>query len=228
MILFLCLSVAVGAFLILKGENMLIKTIPVGPLESNCYVMADEETKQAIIVDPGDEPDMILEQAEGLKVLYIVLTHAHFDHIGAVNDIKEATGAEVALHEADSQIYESAKEHAAFWGFTLEPPAPPDILLHEGDELLVGGLSFAVIHTPGHSPGSICLYTDGTVITGDTLFAGSVGRTDLPGGDIKQMKKSFRRLLSLPDDTTVLPGHGSSTTIGIEKEHNMFVAEFLQ
>jgi glyoxylase-like metal-dependent hydrolase (beta-lactamase superfamily II) len=210
-----------------RENEMIVKTIPVGPLEANCYILADEETKQAIIVDPGDEPDMILEQAEGFKVLFVVLTHAHFDHVGAVNDIKEATGAEVALHEADFAVYETAKDHAAFWGFEIEPPDMPTLALHDGDEFLVGNLSFAVIHTPGHSPGGMCIYTEGALITGDTLFAGSVGRTDLQGGDISAMKASFRRLMGLPDETTVFPGHGPTSTIGIEKEHNMFAAEFL-
>jgi glyoxylase-like metal-dependent hydrolase (beta-lactamase superfamily II) len=206
---------------------MLIKTIPVGALEANCYILADEATGDAIIVDPGDEPDIILEQAEGLTVRYIILTHAHFDHVGAVNEIREETGAEVALHEADFEVYQTAKDHAAFWGFEIEPPQMPTIALKDGDEILVGSLSFTIIHTPGHSPGGMCLYSDGALITGDTLFAGSVGRTDLQGGDMKQMKESFRRLMGLPDDTTVLPGHGPSTTIGIEKEHNMFSADFL-
>jgi glyoxylase-like metal-dependent hydrolase (beta-lactamase superfamily II) len=206
---------------------MIIKTIAVGQLEANCYIIADEETQKAIIVDPGDEPDTILEQAEGLDVQYIVLTHAHFDHVGAVAEIKEATGAAIALHEADRQTYEDVKEHAAFWGFMLEPPPPPDVLLKEGDEIQAGNMGFVVIHTPGHSPGSICLYTDGVVLTGDTLFAGSVGRTDFPGGDIGLLRESFRRLMGLPEETAVMSGHGPASTIGREREENMFSMEFL-
>jgi glyoxylase-like metal-dependent hydrolase (beta-lactamase superfamily II) len=223
-----CTVLTLAAYLLFEWENeMIIKTIPNGALEANCYILADEATNQAIIVDPGDEPDIILEQAEEFKVLYIVLTHGHFDHVGAVNDIKEATGAEVALHEADFDIYAGAKDHAAFWGFEIEPPDMPTLALKEGDELLVGDLSFVVIHTPGHSPGGMCLYSEGALITGDTLFAGSIGRTDLPGGEMNKMKESFRRLMGLPDETTILPGHGPSSTIGTEKEHNMFAAEFL-
>lgn len=206
---------------------MIIKTIPVGPLEANCYVVADENTKEALVIDPGDEPDRIMDILEGLKVRHIVLTHAHFDHAGAVPDIKVETGAAIAIHKDELEIYGAAKDMAAFWGYELDPLPPPDVLLKEGDELKVGGYAFTVLHTPGHSPGSISLYGNGIVFTGDTLFAGSVGRTDFPGGDIGKMKASFRRLLSLPDNTRVLSGHGPETTIGREKTENFFVQEFL-
>jgi glyoxylase-like metal-dependent hydrolase (beta-lactamase superfamily II) len=206
---------------------MIIETLPVGQLEANCYLLADEKSGEAMIIDPGDEPDRIIEKAEGLNVRYIVLTHGHFDHVGAVSELKEATGAEIAIHESDVEVYGSVKEHAEFWGFMLDPPPRPDILLKEGDEIVLGNLCFVVYHTPGHSPGSMCLYTNGVVITGDTLFSGSVGRTDFPGGDIGQMKESFRRLMGLPDDTAVLSGHGPATTIGRERIQNMFAAEFL-
>lgn len=207
---------------------ILIKTIPVGQLEANCYVVMDEDSSEAIIVDPGDEPDRILEIAEGLDVKHIVLTHAHFDHVGAVEEIKEATGAEIALHADDLPVYESAQDHAAYWGLNMPPLPKPDVFLGEGDEIYIGQSKLVVVHTPGHSPGSICLYSDqGFVLTGDTLFAGSIGRTDFPGGSYKSMRESFRKLMGLPAGTNVLSGHGPVSTIGAEKSDNMFSAEFL-
>lgn len=207
---------------------ILIKTIPVGQLEANCYVVMDEDSAEAIIVDPGDEPDRILEIAEGLDVKYIVLTHAHFDHVGAVEDIKEATDAQIALHQADMPVYETVQDHAGYWGFNMPPLPKPDVFLNEGDEIYIGQAKLTVIHTPGHSPGSICLYSDqGFVLTGDTLFAGSIGRTDFPGGSYKSIRESFRKLMGLPAGTNVLSGHGPASTIGTEKSDNMFSAEFL-
>jgi glyoxylase-like metal-dependent hydrolase (beta-lactamase superfamily II) len=210
-----------------EEARMIIKTVPVGPLEANCYIVADEDTGKALIIDPGDEPDRILEAAGDFEVHYIVLTHAHFDHVGAVKEVKEATGAEIALHEDDLAVYRTVAEQGAIWGFELEDLPPPDMLLKGGDEILFGGLGLAVIHTPGHSPGSISLYREGVLITGDTLFAGSVGRTDFPGGSMGLLRESFRRLMSLPDETSVLSGHGPATTIGREKRENMFSSEFL-
>jgi len=207
---------------------MIIKTLAVGPLEANCYIVADGENKEAFVVDPGDEPDRIADVIEdmGLKVKYIVLTHAHFDHVGAVPDIKKETGAPVAVHEDELPLYDSIKDQAAFWGYEAEPLPPPDALLKEGAELKIGSLSFKVLHTPGHSPGGICLFGNGIIFTGDTLFQGSVGRTDFYGGDMEKLKSSFKRLLSLPPSTRVFPGHGPSTTIEIELKENLFVEEF--
>ncbi len=209
---------------------MLIKNIVVGPLEVNCFIIVDEETKQAVVIDPGDEPDRILDiiKENNLKVDCIICTHAHFDHVGAVADIKKETGARVAIHRDELEIYQGAKDQAAFWGYELDPlPAlpAPDMFVAEGDEIKAGGLSFKVIHTPGHSPGGICLYGERILVTGDTLFAGSVGRTDFYGGDIDELKKSFVRLMSLPPETKVLSGHGPSSTIGREKAENLFSEE---
>jgi glyoxylase-like metal-dependent hydrolase (beta-lactamase superfamily II) len=206
---------------------MIIKTIPVGQLEANCYVLADEDRNEAIIVDPGDEPDRILDEAGDAEVTHIVLTHAHFDHAGAVAEIKKATGAPIVLHEDEQEVYASIQDHGAFWGFKVPPPPPPDLFVQEGHEIPVGKMLFSVLHTPGHSPGGICLYIQGTLITGDTLFMGSVGRTDLPGGSMAELRESFRKLMSLPDDTRVYPGHGPMTTIGKEKVENMFAGHFL-
>lgn len=206
---------------------MMVRSLVVGQLETNCYVVVEEEQKLAMVIDPGDEPDRILELAGGLDVQYIVLTHAHFDHAGAVQEIREATGADIAVHAAEMPVYEGISDQAAFWGFLMEPLPPPDIVLGEGDELLLGNTSFMVIHTPGHSPGGICLYGEGIVFTGDTLFAGSVGRTDFPGGSLKELKASFKRLMTLPPGTIVYPGHGPATTIEKELSDNMFSEEFL-
>ncbi len=202
-----------------------IKTLAVGPLETNCYVVSDKTTGEAMVIDPGDEPDRIIELSEGLDVKYIVLTHAHFDHAGAVPELKEATGARIALHPADKEAYSTVTEQAAFWGFQSDPMPEPDIMLAEGDELSLGGITLRVLHTPGHSPGCICLLGGGVLFSGDTLFKGSVGRTDFPGGSIGELKASFRRLLELPPETAVLPGHGPATTIAGERSYNILSGE---
>ncbi|MEW6115719.1 MAG: MBL fold metallo-hydrolase [Nitrospirota bacterium] len=208
---------------------MIIKTVVVGPLQANCIIIADKESGKAMVVDPGDEPDRILDSIKenNLTVEYIVCTHGHFDHVGAVPELKKETGAPVVIHKDELVIYNGAKDMAAFWGAEIDPLPEPDILAKEGDILTIGTLRFEVFHSPGHSPGGICLYREGTVMTGDTLFAGSIGRTDFYGGDIIKIKKSFQRLMALPDATRVFPGHGPATTIGREKRENMFSAEFL-
>lgn len=208
---------------------MLIKSIVVGPLEVNCFIVADEGSKKAMVVDPGDEPDRIMDTIKNndFVVEYIICTHGHFDHVGAVSDLKKETDAKVLIHNDELEIYDAAKDMAAFWGYDLDPLPDPDILVKEEESIKIGDLSFKVIHTPGHSPGGICLYGEGIVITGDTLFAGSVGRTDFHGGDMNRLKESFKRLMSLPENTRVLPGHGPETTIGREKRENMFSDELL-
>jgi glyoxylase-like metal-dependent hydrolase (beta-lactamase superfamily II) len=208
---------------------MLIKNIIVGPLGVNCFVIADEKTKKAAVVDPGDEPDMIMEiiKKNGFIVEYIICTHGHFDHVGAVSDIKKETGANVLIHKEELVIYNAALDMAAFWGYNIDPLPEPDIFVKDEDIIDIGDLQFKVLHTPGHSPGGICLYGNNILITGDTLFEGSVGRTDFYGGDIEKLKQSFKRLMTLPDDTRVLPGHGTETTIGREKRENMFSEELL-
>ncbi|MEF9475269.1 MAG: MBL fold metallo-hydrolase [Candidatus Mariimomonas ferrooxydans] len=207
---------------------MVVKKLVVGPLEENCYIIGDNKTKQAIVVDPGDEPDRIIDliKENGFEVKSIICTHAHFDHLGAIGDIKKATGAKILINNEDIELYEKVKDQAVLWGYELDDMPEPDGLLKEGDKVRVGNLTFIVLHTPGHSPGGICLYGEGIVVTGDTLFQGSVGRTDFQGGDMTKLKESFRRLLDLPEDTTVLSGHGSETTIGNEKRENLFAMEF--
>jgi len=208
---------------------MIIKRLVVGPLEENTYIIGDEATKQAIVIDPGDEADRIMDviNENGLEVNAIICTHAHFDHIGATGDIKDKTGARILVHQDDLETYDLAKDQGAFWGYSVDDLPRPDGFLEEGDEVKAGNLSFKVMHTPGHSRGGICLYGEGIVITGDTIFQGSVGRTDFPGGSIEKLKESFKRLLELPENTQVLSGHGPETTIGREKTGNFFVNELL-
>jgi len=206
---------------------MVIEKFVVGPLESNCFIVADEKSKECIVIDPGDEPDRILDfvRENNFKVKYIICTHGHFDHVAAVSDIKKETGAGLILHPGDMEIYRGTKDQAKSWGFEIDPQPEPDILASDSYKIEVGGLRFEIVHTPGHSPGGICLYGEGILISGDTLFAGSVGRTDLHGGDIRGLKKSFKRLMSLPHNTKILPGHGPESTIGREKTDNFFASE---
>jgi len=206
---------------------MIIKKFVVGPLENNCFLVIEEVSKECFITDPGDEPDRIMDfvNENTLKVKYLVCTHTHFDHVGAVSDLKKDTGAKIVIHKDDLPIYESSQDHAAIWGFEIDPLPQPDAFVSDGDTIAIGNLQFEILHTPGHSPGGICIYGEGFVITGDTLFAGSVGRTDLPGGDIQKLKTSFKRLMSLSDGVKVLPGHGPETTIGRERTDNFFASE---
>jgi hydroxyacylglutathione hydrolase len=207
---------------------MIVKKFIVGQLENNCFIIGDEKSKECLIIDPGDEPDRILDfiRKNHFEVKYIICTHGHFDHIGAISDIKKETTAILLIHRDDLEIYRSTRDQAALWGFDLEPQPEPAAFVSEGDTIAIGDLRFGVFHTPGHSPGGICLYGEGILVTGDTLFAGSVGRTDFYGGDIRELKKSFKRLMSLPDDVKVLPGHGPESTIGKEKINNFFSYEY--
>jgi hydroxyacylglutathione hydrolase len=206
---------------------MEIETLVLGPLESNCYIVSDEKSREAMVVDPGDETGKIADliDAKKLKVGFIVCTHAHFDHMGGVSAVKEKTGAQIVLHKDDLGIYLSAGKHAVSWGLKITQPPEPDRLVKEGDMLTLGTLRFEVLSTPGHSPGGICLFGEGVLITGDTVFAGSVGRTDLYGGDMESLKRSFARIMSLPPETAILPGHGTPSTVAREKYMNFFIYE---
>lgn len=207
---------------------MIIRSLVVGPLEANCFIIGDEDSKKAMVVDPGDEPDRIIDiiKKDGLFVDYIICTHAHFDHVGAVPDIKGNTDAKIVIHKDELEIYRAARDMAAFWGYDIDPLPDPDQLVDEGDEIRLGTLTFKVLHTPGHSPGGISLFGEGVVITGDTLFAGSVGRTDFHGGDMNRLKQSVERLMSLPPEMEVLAGHGPNSTIGKERTENFFLKLF--
>jgi len=206
---------------------MIIEKVVVGPLEENSYIVADEVSKEAVVIDPGDEPDRIMEliDSNGFNVLAVICTHGHFDHVGAIGDIKKATGARVMIHKDDTETYGMAKEQAVLWGFNVDDLPEPDGFLNDGDEIKAGGMVFRVMHSPGHSPGGICLYGEGVLFSGDTMFQGSIGRTDFPGGSIDKLKESFKRLIELPDDTRVFSGHGPETTIGREKRENFFMSE---
>lgn len=206
---------------------MKIEHLVVGPLQVNCYIAYDEESSEALIIDPGDNADGILRRLDlrGLKPRYIVCTHGHFDHIGGVSAIKAVTGAEVVLHGADLQIYEGARDLASLMGFSVERQPAPDIIVSEGDRLLIGKAVVTLMHTPGHSPGGICLHHDDLLFTGDTIFAGSIGRTDFHGGSLREMKRSFKRIIDMPPATRLLPGHGPDSTVARERETNFFVHE---
>lgn len=196
---------------------------------SNCYVVGSEKTREGMIVDPGAEAGRILKvvQDDGLSIKIIVATHTHGDHIGAVAKVKEATGADFAVHETEGSAKGTGSINrmmGAMMGGSFRAPPQPERLLRDGDTVNVGDLSFKVIHTPGHSPGGICLYGHGVLFCGDTLFNLSIGRTDFPGGDYDQLMDSIRsKLMALPDDTRVLCGHMSETTIGFERKRNPFV-----
>jgi len=205
---------------------MLLKQFVVGQLEVNCWIAGDKTTREVMVIDPGDAPDLILDwiKQEGLKVKYLVCTHSHFDHVGALPELKAFfTEAEIVLHKDDLPIYERAGDMGRLWGFNLEKLPDPDRLVEDGDEITIGDLCVKIIHTPGHSPGGICLLNDGTLFSGDTLFAGSIGRTDLPGGDYNALMNSLKKLADLPGNTIVHTGHGPSSTIGQEKKTNPFM-----
>ncbi|MFC1897788.1 MBL fold metallo-hydrolase [Chloroflexota bacterium] len=206
---------------------MILKNLVVGPFSSNCYIVGSEAGKEGMIIDPGDEADIILENVKelGLEIKSIVLTHAHIDHIGALKEVKKATGAEVAIHADDAQALQE-KSISAMFGLSYPTPPLPDRLLKDGDSIDIGDLHFSVLHTPGHSPGCLCLLGEEIVFSGDTLFNFGIGRYDLPGGDHSQIMNSIHtKLMVLPDNTTVYPGHGAGTTIGTERRGNPFLQD---
>jgi hydroxyacylglutathione hydrolase len=200
--------------------------LTVGALAENCYLLSDSETGGAVLIDPGDEPERLLGALEGLSLEAIWLTHAHFDHIGALAEVHRHFPVPVYLHEADRPLFERAAESAAFFGLTLEQPQLETLLLTSGQRLTLGAHEAECRFTPGHAPGHMAFYfePEGVVLAGDALFQGSIGRTDLPGGDHALLIDSIRReLLSLPDETRVLPGHGPETTVGAERQTNPFL-----
>ena len=213
---------------------MIIETFPVGVLQCNCTVLGCEETRRALVIDPGDDPQLILNALQRLDLTCEALlhTHAHLDHVAATERIAAATGARVLLHEADQFLYDMVDAQARMFGFPVPKTLPVDRHVADGEEMRVGHVRGEVLHTPGHTPGSLCLSVpDGDagkvqprLFAGDTLFLGSIGRTDLWGGDMAAILRSIhQRLMTLPDDTVVVPGHGPLTTIGHERRTNPFL-----
>ena len=209
---------------------MIHEIFPVGPLQCNCSVVGDEQTKEAIVIDPGDDIEdvMAIVQRHGLTVKQIVITHAHIDHVGGAMKLKRLTSAPVLLNEHDYALLKMLDVQAAWIGMAAPEKVAIDGSVGTGDKLSAGSLTADVLHTPGHTEGSVCLYfaPEKKLIAGDTLFAGSIGRTDLPGGSYEKIMRSLHgSVLALPDETIVVPGHGPVTTIGEERRSNPFLVE---
>ena len=205
---------------------MLIKTFPLGPMESNAYILADENTRRAAIIDPGMGSEHLLEALEEdrLRLDYVLNTHGHFDHVYCDGYFTSKTGARLLIHEADVPLLQRMPEYARHYGFSVADPPQPDGFLRDGDIIPIGDLAVRVYHTPGHSPGGVCFHVGDVVFSGDSLLAGSVGRTDIPGGSTPELIASIRaKLLALPDATVVYTGHGPQTTIADERAYNPFL-----
>ncbi len=209
---------------------MIHEILPVGPLRCNCSVIGDEATHEAMVIDPGDDISKIVALLEkhNLKVKQIVITHAHIDHVGGAMKLRALTGAPILLNENDYALLKMLDVQAAWLGMAAPDAVKIDQSLAQGDSLTTGSLVATVLHTPGHTEGSICLYfpAEKKLIAGDTLFAGNIGRTDLPGGSMAKILASLKgKLMELPDETLVVPGHGSLTTIGDERELNPYLQD---
>jgi len=205
---------------------MIVDCVTVGPFQENCYLLADAPGGTAVLVDPGDEPDRIVAMVarRGIVPTAVWLTHAHLDHIGAISGVRRAwPGIPVSLHPADLPVYGYGATAAAMYGLPWEQPEPPEGAFAEGDVLRLGSLRFDVWHLPGHAPGHVAFIGEGVMLGGDCLFAGSVGRTDLPLSDPVAFTRSLGRILTLGDDVVVHPGHGPPTTIGAERASNPFL-----
>lgn len=206
---------------------MIFETLSVGPLQCNCAILGDEKTGEAIVIDPGDEVHRISEILirHKLKCTYLIHTHTHFDHVGATAQLQQKGGGRIAIHKEDLPMFENLPMQAALFGFAPPQSAGVDLFLKDGDEVRCGDIRLEVMHTPGHSPGSISFHLQGKMLfAGDTLFMGSIGRTDLWGGSFDEIIKSIRqRFLTLPDETPVHCGHGPATTIGRERRSNPFL-----
>ena len=213
----------------MKNRAMLFRALELGPFLANCYIVGSDRTGEGIIIDPVAEAETIMDNVRqlGLTIKLIIATHSHPDHIMALGQIKEETGAPFAMHEAESAgmiASGMARVMGMFMSGSAEPLPKPDMSLQDGEAIEVGDLSFTVLHTPGHSPGGISLYGHGMVFVGDTLFNFSIGRTDFPGCSHQQLIESINsKLLTLPDETIVYPGHGPQTTIRAERQHNPFL-----
>lgn len=209
---------------------MIHEILPVGPLQCNCSIVGDEATREAMVVDPGDDVGDVLSvlHKHGMKLKQIVITHAHIDHVGGAMKLKAKTGAPILLNQNDNALLKMLDVQASWLGMRPPEPVVIDQPLSDGDTVTVGGITANVLHTPGHTEGSICVYLPNhqKLIAGDTLFAGSIGRTDLPGGSYDKIISSLHeRVLALPDETIVIPGHGPLTSIGEERETNPFLVK---
>ena len=207
-------------------SDLEIVSLPNGQFAENCYLVGDRLTREAVIVDPGEEPRLFLAELDtrAWQLTAIWLTHAHLDHIMGVAAVKAASGVPIFLHPADRGLYERLPQQGQWMGLTLTPPPPPDRDLTDGGKLRVGGHEFLARHTPGHSPGSVSFLSPGVILGGDVLFNGSIGRTDLPGGDFGTLMNSIQSVfLTLPDSTQIYSGHGPETTVGIERMTNPFL-----
>ena len=205
---------------------MLITTFVLAPMESNAYILADAGTRAAALIDPGIGSEHLLEalEADRLRLEYVINTHGHFDHVYCNGFFTSKTGARLLIHEADVPLLQQMPEFARHYGFSVADPPQPHGFLRHGDILSVGDLAVRVYHTPGHSAGGVCLHVGNALFSGDTLLAGSIGRTDIPGGSYPELVASIRKkLLVLPDATVVYTGHGPQTTIGDEREYNPFL-----
>ncbi len=204
---------------------MMVRTLTVGPFQENCYLLGDGATRDAVLIDPGDEADRLIGEIEreGWTLRALWITHGHIDHVGGIAAIKRHADVPVYLHPADRVLYDHAAEQGRHFGLRIESPPPPDHDLGEGDVMTVGTLSFGVIHVPGHSPGHVAFVGHGVVFGGDCLFAGSIGRTDLPLSDPQALARSLERFAALPEDTVVYSGHGPATTVREERRSNPFL-----
>ena len=205
---------------------MKIVQIPNGQFVENCYLVTDEASRECVVIDPGEEAGLILRRITeaGVRTVAIWVTHAHLDHVMGVPRLSRETGAPIYLHPADRELYDHVIQQGLAFGIRVESLPPPDREFVPGETVRVGTVGFTVRHAPGHSPGSVCLVGDGVVFTGDVLFAGSIGRTDLPGADFDTLIRSIEReLLVLPDSTMVYSGHGPETTVGRERHANPFL-----
>jgi len=210
---------------VVKFCCMILRALVVGPIQANCYILGCERTREAAVIDPGGDSDKILINLakDKLRCVYIINTHGHFDHSAENRRLKEVTGAQLLIHRGDAPMILHQGANGRSWGMNVDNSPPPDRYLEEGDIVTFGDISLKVLHTPGHSSGGISLFSDKMVFVGDTLFAGSIGRTDFPGGDYEGLIRNVRqKIFPLGDDVVVYPGHGPKTTVGREKRTNPF------